>query len=221
MKRSLYVVMCVLCLLTPTWSLAADPPDWHLRFAGSWTDIDAYFSETGRDDGSTLTVDGEASYGVSLGIERRLSDLVGVEFGVDWAKPDVVLRVDIPDYGHLTLSDSLDLLTLRAGLNLHLLRGGPVDLYLGPAVAWINTGGDLWFSTTVEGQTASLRAAVGNDWGWGGVAGLDVVIGDAWTVGCAVSYFKADLDVTDVEDGGSTSLDLDPFTARLGFGARF
>ena len=221
MKRFLYAVMCLMCLLAPTWSMAADPPDWHLRFGGSWTDIDASFREADREDGSTLTVDGEASYGMSLGIERRLSDLVGVELGIDWAKPDLVLLVDIPDYGLLTLSDSLDLLTFRAGLNLHLLRTGSVDLYIGPAVAWISTGGDLHFSTTVEGQTASLQANTGNDWGWGGMAGLDVVIGDAWTASFSASYLKADLYVNDAEDGSSTSLDFDPLTVRLGFGVRF
>ncbi len=221
MKSFLCIATCFLCLLVPKWSQAADAPDWRVRFGGAWTDIDVSFLETDRDDGSTLSVDGEASYGLALSVERRLSDAVGVEVGVDWAKPDIVLWVDIPDYGPITLSDTLDLLTYRASLNLHVLRSESVDLYLGPAMAWISTGGGLNFSTTVEGQTASLQAATGSDWAWGGLAGLDVVIADAWTVNCSVSYLKADLDITDVEDGSSTSLDLDPLTVRLGFGVRF
>jgi len=215
-------VVLVVSVFAMTFVPSADAAqnDWHLRINGVWADVDVDDSEV-SDDGSTVDVGSNSGWGFGLGLERRFSDLIGVEVGVDWSRPETTIDVFHPDVGRIHVSDDLSLWTLRAGLNLHLVSGETFDLYVGPVVAWLRPSRELVFSATYEEQTDELRVKTSSEFGWGATAGFDLAIGEYWTVNASASYLKADLTTTDVETGGQNSSGFDPVTLRLGFGLRF
>lgn len=218
MKRHLFIALSVLPLISGAATASASDPGWQARVGAAWTDIDTSYRVV-ADNGETTTVRGEASWGYSLSLERRLSDVLGIELGVDRAEPEIRLRVDVPGYGSISMSDGFGLWTARAGLNLHLLHDAAFDFYAGPVVGWLRPSGQLLFSA---GGSGSARVSVDSGWGWGGTAGLDVGIGERWTLSGSATYLKSDLDFTERgEADGTQSLSLDPLTLRLGVGVRF
>ncbi len=199
---------------------AAAAEEWHARAALTWTDTALSYRSL-NDDASTTRVIGDDSAGFSLGLERRLSDRIGVELALDASRPEVRLTVEAPGVNPISAGARMDLWTLRAGLNLHLLDDGPIDLYLGPTVAWVYTPGSIVFRAEVGDQTESVRITADNGFGWGGTAGADVDLGGGWTLGASYTYLKSELDFADEEDPEKVTLDLDPSTIRFGIGVRF
>lgn len=194
--------------------------EWQARFAANWTDTALSIREV-DEDGVALRFEGGDSLGLSLGFERRVSDLVGLDFAIDFARPENQIAITPPGGDEISATAAMDLWTARAGLNFHLSPGRPVDVYLGPAVAWLHAPGSSTFSAEVDGHTSSLTIEADDGFGWGGTAGADVDLGGGWTLGVSYTYVAADLDFTDGTEGGERTLDLDPSTLRLGVGVRF
>jgi opacity protein-like surface antigen len=194
--------------------------DWQLRVTGVWTDLDVKHCEI-QDDGSRIQVGSDAGWGLGFGLERRFSDLIGLDLGVDWSQPEVTIDASHPDVGLIQASDTLTLWTFRAGLNFHLISGESFDVYVGPAVAWLRPSSELRFRATYEGQSDELRAETSNELGWGATAGFDLSLGEYWMLCGSASYLKADLETTNVETGDDGNSDLDPLSLRLGVGLRF
>ncbi|MCP4897643.1 MAG: porin family protein, partial [bacterium] len=170
MKKHVVFPVIVLVLVVVAGSAAAADPNWILRVAPGW----AKSSDSMNEDGSKSK--GKTTWALSTGLEYRSSDIVGFELGIDYA--------DIGD--DTTGSD----LTVRAGLNLHLLVSDRFDAYVGPVLAWIHP-----VNSGVE-----LKSG----WGWGGRAGFDVALGKNWTVGLFAMFLRADLDVKDSDTGVSS-----------------
>jgi len=214
----LTAVAVLVMVVAPPPARAADP--WQARFAVTWTDTDLGYDLI-NGDGEPIHFDGGDSLGLSLGLERRFSDLLGIEVAIDASRPDTRLTIDSTPVGRLVATDRLDLFAVRAGINFHILADGPVDLYLGPTVGWLSTPGDLSLTARVDSTSETLKVKVGNGFGWGGSAGADVDLGDGWTIAVSYTYLKADLDFSPEDDPDAASLDLDPSTLRLGVGVRF
>jgi len=194
--------------------------EWHIRFAANSTDTAMSLRQV-DEDGNELRFEGGDSLGLSLGVERRMSDLLGLEFAIDAARPENRIGVTPPGGGEISATATMDLWTARAGLNFHLLPGRPVDLYLGPTVAWLYAPGSSTFRAEVGGHTSTVTIEADNSFGWGGTAGADVDLGGGWTLGVSYTYVKAEMGFTDGTEGGERTLDLDPSTLRLGVGVRF
>jgi opacity protein-like surface antigen len=194
--------------------------EWQARFAANWTDTALSLRQV-DEDGVALRFEGGDALGLSLGFERQIDVTLGLEFAIDFARPENQIGVTPPGAGEVSATARMDLWIVRAGLNLHPLPGHPVDLYLGPAVAWLHAPGSSTFSAEVGGHTSSLTIEADDGFGWGGTAGADVDLGGGWTLGVSYTYVAADLDFTDGTEGGERALDLNPSTLRLGVGVRF
>jgi opacity protein-like surface antigen len=194
--------------------------EWHARFAANWTDTALSLRQV-DEDGVGLRFEGGDALGISLGLERRMSDLLGLEFALDGARPENRIGVTPLGAEEISATARMDLWTVRAGLNFHLLPGRPVDVYLGPTVAWLYAPGSSTFRAEVGGHTSQVTIEADNSFGWGGTAGADADLGGGWTLGVSYTYLKAEMDFTDGTEGGARTLDLDPSTLRLGVGVRF
>lgn len=193
--------------------------EWRARFAANRTDTALSLRQV-DEDGNALRFEGGDALGLSLGFERRASDLVGLEFAIDFARPDNRISVTPPGAGEISATARMDLWTVRAGLNFHLSPGRLVDVYLGPAVAWLVAPGLSTFRANVGGHAMAVTIEADDGFGWGGTAGADIDLGGGWTLGVSYTYLKAEMDFTDGTEGGERTLDLDPSTLRLGVGVR-
>ena len=194
--------------------------EWQARFAANWTDTASSLRQV-DEEGTITRFEGGDSLGLSLGIERLLDETLGLEFAIDGVRPENRISVTPPGAGEISATARMDLWIVRAGLNLHPLPGHPVDLYFGPAVAWLYAPGSSTFRAEVGGSTSEVTIEGDSSFGWGGTAGADVDLGGGWTLGVSYTYVAAEMDFTDGSEGGKRTLDLDPSTLRLGVGVRF
>jgi opacity protein-like surface antigen len=201
-------------------AVPAAAEEWQVRFAANRTDTASSLHQM-NEDGSALRFKGGDSLGLSLGVERLLDETLGLEFAIDFARPENQIGVTPSGAEEISATARMDLWIARAGLNLHLLPGRPVDLYLGPAVAWLYAPGSSTFRAEVGGHTSELTIEGDDSFGWAGTAGADIDLGGGWTLGVSYTYVAAEMDFTDGGEGGKRTLDLDPSTLRFGFGVRF
>ncbi len=205
--------------------LVAAPParaaeQWQTHLAATWTDTSLGYD--GLDsDGDSIHFNGGDSPGLSLGLERRFNDLLGLEVAIDASRPETRLTLDTAEFGLISATDRLDLWTVRVGLNFHLISDGPIDLYLGPTVAWLFTPASLSYVVHVDTMSQTLKVKSDNGFGLGGTVGADLDLGGGWTVGVSYTYLKVDLGFAQEGDTDKASLALDPSTLRLGVGMRF
>lgn len=194
--------------------------EWHARFAVGRTDT-ALAHRAVDDDGEVVRLRGGDSFAAGICVERQISGLLGVEVAIEGARPELTLRVTPAGGDPISATSHMELWTARAGLNLHILKAGPLDLYLGPAVAWLYTPGSSTFRADVGGHSGKVEVEADNGFGWGGTAGVDLDLGRSWTMGLSYTRLAATLDFWDRQHPERRSLDLDPSTLRVGLGLRF
>jgi outer membrane protein W len=216
LRMATLTVIAVLVAALP----ARAAEQWQTRLAATWTDTGPSYDGL-DDDGDPIHFNGGDSLGLSLGLERRFNDLLGLEVAIDASRPEARLMIDSAAYGPLSATDRLSLWTLRAGLNFHFLADGPIDVYIGPTIAWLYSPGVLSFKVHVESMTENLKIKSSNGFGLGGTVGADFDLGEGWAVGVSYTYLKADLDFSPEGETDKESLALDPSTLRLGVGIRF
>ena len=108
-----------------------------------------------------------------------------------------------------------------AGLNFHLTPDKPVDLYIGPMLAFA-TFSDVGFRVQVDGATASQDFATDDDFAFGAQIGADTSRSatPGWALNVTARYYDIDLGVTD-DEGTTTNVGFDPIALSVGFGYRF
>jgi opacity protein-like surface antigen len=201
-------------------AVPAAAEEWHARFAASWTETALSLRQV-DESGDVTRFEGGDSPGVSLGLERRISDLLGLEVGLDASRPQTRITVETPGADPISATARMNLWAVRGGLNLHLLPRGSFDLYVGPTVAWLYAPGSVTFRAEVAGHTSSVTIDADNSVGWGGTAGADVDLSGGWTLNVSYTYLKAEMGFSNREEPGKRTLDLDPSILRLGVGVRF
>ncbi len=162
-------------------------------------------------------------FGFGLGVERLLSERLGVELRGLYARPDDDFRIEANGVG-ISSSDRRDYWDLSLGLNVHLLPDHRLDWYVGPFVGYSEVqGGTL---LVVE---RSLEYDAQGDVSWGAQTGLDWPFGDGpWALhaGARYTWYDADIGHRYTDPQGAVhqqpkSLGLDPFTLELGLAYRF
>ena len=222
-RVSILGVVATLVVLAGLASPAAAAGQWNLRGFGVWVDPDVDFRQV--DGNQTVRATADDAFGFGLGAEYQFSPRWGLEIGALSASPDVIITLDstAPDFT-VSTSDSVRFIPLTAGVNAHLTPNAKVDFYLGAFVAYILYD-DLDFSLqaeipiddTVETIAERVRIVVDNDFGWGGLIGLDVPLGQGnWGLSGTIRYLDTDLDTTD-DDGDRTTIGYDPLIVTFGF----
>lgn len=183
--------------------------DWIFRIFGARADTsgnmdEEIFGGPGIDETRIKRSVGSGS-GFGLGLERLLTDRLGLAFGLMTLDLDGSVIVDIgedwtmtnPDVGY----DAFDL-----GLNFHLLQGGPVDLFIGPFVSLVDLGGsDL------------TAGGFDNDVGFGAKLGADFPFGSQsdWALTTGVRFLSLGA------ESNTLDFDLDPLIGLLGLSYKF
>ena len=207
-------VAIFLCALYPSNADAGDSP-WQLRISG------LSMNPTGDtvvvpDTGERIPYNAGNGYGFGIDLEYRASRRLGIDFGVLTATP--VIDVLIDEVGVISASAKPRITPLYAGLNVHLTPDSPLDLYIGPMLAYVIYSSfdlvvDPWFLT--EGYVTQ------NDFGIGVNLGLDIRLGDAgWLFTAAFKYLHTTL-VASPPDESIGRTDIDPMIFSIGVGYRF
>ena len=208
------VITLFSCALCPITADAGDGP-WQLRITG------LSMNPTGDtvvvpDSGERIVFNAGNGYGFGIDLEYRASRRLGIDFGVLSATP--VIDVLIDEVGVISASAKPRITPLYAGLNVHLTPDSPLDLYIGPILAYVIYSSfglvvDPWFLT--EGFVTQ------NDFGIGVNLGLDIRLGDAgWLFTAAFKYLDTTL-VASPPDESVGRTDIDPMIFSIGVGYRF
>jgi hypothetical protein len=152
--------------------------------------------------GNNATTDADNAFGLFVDYERRLIPWLGLDFQLLYAVP--TFKVNRPPIAGPQFDDttSVDVGTVTAGVNFHLLGGSRFDLYLGAF------GGYTRFDRTVD-----------DAYSYGGVLGFDIGLakkGLVLTTSVRYSVTNAD----SLRFPGFT-IPYDPFVCQLGLGRRF
>src|SRR5262245_46265831 len=190
---SLIVVTAALICATSV-TLAQEDQEKHIirGFAG-------YLSPSGDDTLEGLgKIELDSTAGFGLGYEYKFTPLIGLAFDYSWFGPDVKFS-DIDD------NPDTDFNPATLGLMFHFIHGRVIDLYAGPAAAYIDYGsGDVDIDSELT---------------WDARLGLDIKIFKWFGVGASIEYMDATADF-DV-DGENGSLDVKPIVTKLGASFRF
>lgn len=197
--------------------VAADDPGWTVRARAAWVDPGFSWSAV-NDDETRVSATSDSEIGLGLDLEYRVSRRFGLELGVVWAEPDLVLRAEAPTGESVEVSDGTRFMPISAGVAIHLTPDGPVDLYVAPFAAWVMYSDPSFAVADIE----PLSVSIDDDFGWGGTLGVDIPLGDRLTLNAMVRYYDTDIEVTeDGEDGGTETFAFDPWVYGVGIGYRF
>ena len=204
LNRLIFVTIALAVAASPL-ALAEDEERHIIRaYAG-------YLTATGDDtlNLDTIEVDNSAGYGV--GYEFKISPLIGIP--IDYS----LFGTDVKVENAGSSSSDFDVATL--GLMFHFIHARWIDLYAGPAVAYINYS-DADF--TLNG--VRVKVETDNETTWDARLGLDFKIFPWLGVGASVEYIdaSADFKVRGASSGDTSgSLDPKPVVTKLGVSFRF
>ena len=200
-KRKLAIAgLVAFCLLAfPAW---AEKGDMQVRFGFSYSMPTNDLTDAGQ------TTDLDDAFGYQAGFEFMVTDLIGVEPAVGAANHEVtVAEAGLPD---LELGE-IDLFTLTADLNFHVLRQESVDLFVGPTIGYAFWG-DL------ETDVFPQDFAVEDEFIYGLNVGADVPLGGSkWAFSGALDYLFSDVSL----EGSSSDLGVDPLQIKVGVSYSF
>jgi outer membrane protein W len=229
--------MCALLVIGGGVAVRAADRDNVVRFGIVWISptgdltTDGFFvepvdEETRIEFQGDLTMEPDDAVGAAISYERRFTDLLGLEVGFFGAQHDISGRLA----GTLQLIRNADNVILdelafdetdtigdimvtpwTAGVNFHLTPAKPVDLYLGPYLAYVFYG-DL----DIEGEKIPIE----DEFTFGVVVGIDVPFHDSrWTFNASGRYLHTQAQLS--ESGPDSTMDVDPYVLQAGLGFRF
>jgi opacity protein-like surface antigen len=196
-----YLFAAILAVVVSVFSANAEEPSNIFRLGVGYMNVDGGTSQVGSfraefDDTSQL----------QFGYERKLSELIGLDFGVRSASPEIT-------FDGSDTSKSVAFATLTFGSMFHLARGPRVDLFLGP---------QLGLSALEDIKTPQGKARSKANLALGARLGADVRIGRGWAVGVGVEYQAAKLRISDEgKFKGEGDFKLNPLSASVNASYRF
>jgi outer membrane protein W len=200
-KALAMVGLGLLVLSTVALPASAGDMAWKVRFGL------LYSNPTGDLSSSGQTTELDGSTGIHVSAEFRVTDRIGVEPGLGYAKHDI----DVKESGFPTLDfGDTKWTALTVNGNFHLLRERKFDLYVGPTIGYV-------FWDSINTSLFPTDVSTDDDFAIGANAGIDVPIGDSpWSFAGALRYLKADLGVQGGDDIG-----VDPMQVKIGLSYSF
>jgi outer membrane protein W len=204
--------------------------NWQLRFGLVATDNSGDTSVSVEPGLVSASIDGGG--GGSISLERRVSPLIGVEFGFTSTVSNFDVSAGARAKSAFTATDMLVMTPLTLGANFHFVNDGPIDVYAGPLVAYnryselsIRTGVDFpwWPWGGEDWNVATVRWTDSSELTWGARAGLGLFFGKKrkWSAQFALTYLDATYELQGESEPGRASIALDPLMFGFGFGFRF
>lgn len=259
MKKLIFLIVPILITFLISSFAWADSGDKIFRFgieyvspSGGLSDSD---TESVRIEGDepgwldifiTQDIDVDSAIGYGIGFEYMVTDLVGIDFNLNYSKHDVEVTFGgsvlftpddpppDPETAPITGGENgeIGMIPLTVGVNFHFSKSDAIDYYLGPFIGYVfyddlelEAGFARFevpslppFEATFEADSLSMK----NDFTFGATFGIDVPIGgEGWMFSAVAKYYKteAEIDEDDVEDG--EGLDMDPWVILVGLGYRF
>jgi len=193
---------------------ADDPSPWQVKTSLILIDTKDPFA-IDKPSGGAVYAGGNAELGISLGVEYRLSDLVGLEVGMAYAKsPEVT---DTANDNNDELGEGPSFLPILVGANFHIVDTGTFDLYVGPRIGYVNFGD---FDLDVDGQQRFYD--VSGEFAWGAMAGFAYGFGDSsWSLVAEATYLDVDMKITERGTSNTVTSQFDPLMVNLGVAYRF
>jgi len=230
----LLVLFSFIAMLAGPSALAADQKNvfrFQLNYfmpSGDLTMTDA-FEEDIDGDGTidTFSLNEKAEYDSALGFgieyEYMASELIGLDFGLKYIKPDVKLNVsgtlNDESFALPEISEGGEFMPLTAGLMFHFGKSEKIDFYLGPELAYIMYG-DLTFTDPFFGEETKIK--FNDEFTFGAKLGLDFFLDESWAISAQAEYLDASSEVdTDEADDLSVNLDPSPFILTFGVAYKF
>jgi len=200
--------------LCPITAVAGDGP-WQLRVAALSMDPTGN-TVVVEETGERIPYGTDNGYGFGIDLEYRASRRLGIDVGVLSASPGVEMSLDAEPL-NLSATSNVTITPLYAALNIHLTPDGPLDLYIGPLVAYVF----YQDFSLIAGPGLREDFSIRNGFGFGAVLGLDIGLGNAgWSLNTAIRYLDTTLEATSA-DGGVGRTDIDPIIVSIGAGYRF
>ncbi len=198
-------------------------PRWIVRGFGAFVDPkdDVVRTDRFRTPSQVERTSWQLEKGVGVGatVERRFSEIVGLEGGLILSRVQSSFKLDLNSAWAIAKKKvGFNLLTL--GPNFHVMHEpGRADLYIGPFLGYAFFNGK---SYGVLGESHSRD--LDDKLGFGLQLGLDLPIHRAasgiWNFHTGLRYMKLSTDV-DLGVNGSKSIDVDPLMASAGISYSF
>ena len=217
-------------LLLPAGAPANADTDTALRFQG----------QTVSSDGNALGFGGgfDSAPGFYVGVEKKLSERLGIEVGAAWTEFDQSIEQDLL-FASVDISTQVQVVPVTVALDIHLTPGARSDFYIAPRIGYaffddmeidtdvsINFGGlslPGFPSLNVDpGINSILTTSIGveDQFIYGLRIGYDVPLGaaGAWIFSSSVDYTAIDLEL---EPASGVTTGLDPLAVGVGLAFRF
>jgi outer membrane protein W len=177
-----------------------------------------YSFPSGSQDALGYTFEADNAFGASASYERRVSDLVGIQFGLGWTDYDVKEKgngIDQKIGTETTWPISVMLL-------FHpLKRDAKIDWYIGPGIAYV-----LYDDFQPEREFAEASTTIDDQATFTLRTGLDFKFGNGnWALNVDVQYFytaaQNALQYSIGSDYIEKDVPINPYVAGVGFAVRF
>jgi len=207
------MTFAVLTSLSTT-AQAEEPSRWTVKTGIILVDASTPFS-IDKPSGGQVYAGGNAEIGVSIAMEYRLSDLIGLELGAAYAKsPDID---DSTNENNDELGEGPSFLPLTFGANFYLMESEQFEVYVGPRVAFVQFGD---FDLDIDGVSTAFD--VDDEFAWGATAGMNYRFGDSrWSFVAEATYLDVDMTITEQGTAEVTTSEFDPLMFNLGVSYRF
>ncbi len=198
----------------PLTAQADEPSRWNLKGGLVLIDTSDPFA-IDKPSGGQVHAGGNAALGAFVGIEYRLSNLIGLELAASYGKsPDVN---DSSNANNDEIGGGPGFVPVLAGANFHFKNTGNIDIYAGPRIAFVSFGD---FDLDIDGQ--KTRFEVDDDFAWGATAGIDYRFGDSrWSLIAEVTYLDVDMEISERGSTSTVTTQFDPLIVNLGASFRF
>lgn len=128
-------------------------------------------------------------FGITFGVERRLSKLIGLDLTLGYTDMDIDFMHTV---GTGVQKDSLASLNLWFAVNFHVVNTEKFDFWVAPQIAYVNWMDDLTFDVpgtgtfnlNTDNEFPAIGLALGADW-W---------VSRDWAVNFAFKFIDADAD---------------------------
>lgn len=195
-------------------AFAEEQSPWSIKAYGVFGSANESFS-VDQPGGNRIEAGGNGTLGIGGAVEYRLSDLIGLEAATSFSKtPDF----DYEEPGTTTdIGEGPSMSSIQLAVNFHLLSTKKLDIYAGPRIAMIAFGD---FKLDVNDQRVSYE--VDNEFGWGATAGVSYQLGNGpLSLVAEITYLNVEMNVTDVAQNTTKTLDFNPTSSNLGIRYQF